>query len=60
MAKKQNWWNLMKNPVFIKFHQFRCLPFLVSKNEFFFEIVFGGDFFWIDFLGRDASSEIVW
>ena len=33
--------------------------FCVKKWDFFWN-VFGGDFFWIDFLGRDASSEIVW
>ena len=34
--------------------------FRVKQNETSFDIVFGGNFFWIEFLGRDASSEIVW
>ena len=33
---------------------------LVFLVEISLEIVFGRDFFWMDFLGRDASSDIGW
>ena len=65
-GKNRSWWNPMKQRVFIKFHQFRFLQFFMSKTTWFFwvvsslEIVFGRVFFWMDFLGRDASSDIVW
>lgn len=44
--KNQNWWNQRKK-CFVKFQ----LPFLA--------IVFDRDFFWMGFLGRDPSSDIV-
>ena len=57
------WWNHM---FLIQFHHFCFLQFFMSKTTWIFgveislEIAFGRDFFWRDFLGRDASSEIVW
>ena len=46
IKKNQNWWNQRKK-CFVKFQ----FPFLA--------IVFDRDFFWMDFLGRDPSSDIV-
>ena len=55
--KQRVFYEILSVLIFAVSHVENNLSFWVETS---LEIVFGRDFFWMDFLGRDASSDIVW